>query len=406
MKTKKTLYTVITLLLFAWMFWASKTSKQTTTTVKTYEEVNKKDVEPYDISYDLPIITPTKETKQTQRKGGVTITCEVIPFDVSINDNVKREIYYADPNMPGYDVFQVSHTPSPNVNPKNFLLNIKIKNNQERILKVRETALLLQVDGLTYHIPEASLTDWYAGMIIKNGEFNYKIQGPEFNSLVNAKLLYLFINDVPTIMDEGGNIKKRENFEWYFECKKESVQKQAQKTYSYETSPIETRQCEKCGGTGTDPTKYQCSTCKGTGQTKNIFDGKYYTCSTCKGSGIVHYKCSNCSGQGILSFPKSMLPRETSSTSWTGWPVNVSTNPPGAVVKVVNTKTKSYYDAGTANCTVDWNTSNSTSYPIIVEYQGKSIKVLPYNGKGKQLTKVVVDFSSGQPVVKEGSLAN
>lgn len=397
---------MVTLFLFAWMFWASSSSKQATTTVKTYEEVKKKDVEPYDLTYELPIIKPTNETKQTQKKGGVTITCEVIPFDVSIIDKVKREIYYADPNMPGYDVFQVSHTPSPDVNPKKFLLNIKIKNNQERILKVRETALLLQIDGVTHHIPEASLTDWYAGMIIKNGEFNYKIQGPEFNSLIDKKTVYLFINDVPTIMDEGGNIKKRENFEWYFECNKQTINKQAQKTYSYETAPIETRQCEKCEGTGTDPTIYQCSTCKGGGQTKNIFDGKYYTCSTCKGTGKVKYKCKNCDGDGVLAFPKSQLPRETSSTSWTGWPVIVSTNPAGAVVKVIDTKTSKYYDAGTSNCTVNWYTSNSTSYPIVVEYQGKNIKVLPYNSKGKQIKKIVIEFSSGLPVIKEGSLVN
>ncbi len=406
MKTNKNLYTVITLVLFSWMFWASKTTKQTTTTEKTYEEVKKKDVESFEISYDLPIITPTNETKQTQRKNGVTISCEVLPFNISIDEVEKKEIYYADPNMPGYDIFEVSHTPSPIVTPKKFGLNIKIKNNQERILKIRETALLMQIDGNEYHIPEASLVDWSAGMIIKNGEFNYKIEGPEFNSLINAKTVYLLINDVPTIMDDGGNIKKRENFEWYFECKKQTVQKQAQKTYTYETKPIETRQCQKCGGTGADPTNYQCGTCKGTGSTKNIFDGKYYTCSTCKGSGIVHYKCGNCSGKGILSYPKSPLPRETSSTSWTGWPVNVSTNPPGAIVKVIDTKTSKYYDAGTSNSTVNWYTSSSASYPIIVEYQGKSVKVLPYNKKGKQVTKVVVDFSSGQPIVKEGSLAN
>lgn len=107
-----------------------------------------------------------------------------------------------------------------------------------------------------------------------------------------------------------------------------------------------------------------------------------------------------------MSFPKSPLPKETSSISWTGWPVNVSTNPPGAIVKVVDTKTNKYYDAGTSNSTVNWYTSSSTSYPIIVEYQGKIVKVLPYNKKGKQVTKVVVDFSSSEPIVKEGSASN
>ena len=399
---KRNFYTAIMLFLFALMFCASSAQKQTTT-VNTYEEIKKKD-DALNLSYDLPVISPTNGTKQSQSKGGVTITCEVIPFDISINDEIKREITYADPNMPGYDRYEISHTPKSNVYPKNFILNIKIKNNQERILKVRETVLLLQIDGVTYSVPEASLQEWLAGMIIKNGEFNYKVQGPAFNSLINAKLVYLSLNDVPTIMDEAGNIKKRENFEWFFECKKQTIQKQAQKTYSYESTPIETRRCQKCSGTGTDPTNYKCDFCKGAG--KVLEKDKYYECFKCKGTGISHYKCPDCSGKGTLSFPKSQLPPVISSTTWTGWQVNVSTNPPGAVVKVINTSTKKYYDAGTSNCTVNWNTSNSTSYPIIVEYQGKSIKVLPFNSKGRIVTKVVVDFSSGQPAVEKGSLAN
>jgi hypothetical protein len=403
---KNNIYSVITLLLFAGLFLASSSGKETTvSTVKTYEEVKKRDLEPFTLSYELPVITPTNGTIQTQKKGGVTITCEVIPFDVSVQENVKTEIFYADPKMPGYDVFEVSHTPFAVVKPENFLLKIKIKNNQERILKIRETALLMQVDGVNYNMPEADIKEWYAGMVIKNAEFTYDIKGPLLNSLNGAKLVYLFINDVPTVMDEGGNIKKRDNFEWYFEVKKQSAQKETQKTYTYQTAPVHTQQCDKCSGTGVDPNT-TCSRCKGAGKNKNSIDGRMYECSTCRGTGSVRRVCNNCSGKGALAFPKSQLPPETSSTSWSGWAVNVVTNPPGAIVKVVNPSTKKYYDAGTSNSTVNWNTSNSTSYPIIVEYQGKSIKVLPYDKKGKQISKIVIDFAGSQPTIKEGSLAN
>ncbi len=407
MNTLKNLYTALVFFIFAFMFWASSSSKQATTnTENTYEETKKKESEPYLLTYDLPVISPTSQTTQTQKKGGVTVTCEIVPFNIAVKDKAEREVYFADPTKPGYDIFQIKHTPIAEFYPQRFKLNIKIKNNQERILKVRETALLMQIDGITYNVPEESLKEWYAGMIIKDGIFNYEISGPAFNSLINAKLVYLFINDVPTVMDEGGNIKKRENFEWFFVCKKQTIEKQEQITYSYESSLIETKRCDKCNGTGTDPQAYRCKSCDGTGVHKNIFDGKYYNCADCSGTGIVHYKCSDCYGAGTLSFPKSRLPKTVSSITWTDRPINVTTNPAGAIVKVVDTKTKEYKSVGTSNCTVDWYTSSSASYPIIIEYQGKTVKVLPFDIKGKELSKVEVNFFGEVPLVTKGQKVN
>jgi hypothetical protein len=403
---KRNLYSLAALLTFVFLFWASSTPEKLSKTFNTYEEVNKKESVQVPVSFELPIITPSSETKQTQTKGGVTITCEVIPYELQINDIVTKNVFYADPTKPGYDIFEISHTPKPVAVPDDFELNIKIKNNQERILKVRETALLLQIDGITVHIPEASLTDWYAGMIIKNGEFNYKIKVPEFNSLLNAKLVYLFINDVPTIMDEGGNIKKRENFEWFFECKKQYVEKKAPKTYTYETKLIESKRCDKCSGTGTDPQAYQCSTCKGKGTTVNIFDGKTYKCSTCSGTGIVHQSCPDCSGRGTLYFPKSHLPAITKSVDWNGYYIKIKTLPANAIIKLIVPETGQYKVNTGYNGSYPWYCSYGKSCPIIVEYDGKEVKVMPYTPQGKESKSIVVDFTKGTPVVTGGTKVN
>jgi len=403
---KNNIYSLVISLLFIGLLLASSSGKEmTSTTIKTYVEVNKKESEPYTLSYELPTITPTNGTIQTQKKGGVLITCEVIPFNVSELNKEKRDIFYADPKLPGYDIFQVKNTPIAVIQPESFIINIKIKNNQERILKIRETAMLMQIDGVTYNMPESDIKEWYAAMVIKNAEFSYRIKGPNIKNLNGAKLLYLFINDVPTEMDAAGNIKKRENFEWYFECKMQPIQKQTKITYTYPTAVIETSRCDICAGTGKNPDQ-QCTVCKGAGKNKNRFDGKIHVCNNCRGTGIKEKYCINCAGIGKLSFPKSKLPEERSSISWTGWKVNVVTNPPGAVVKVVNPTTRQYYEAGVSNSYINWNTSNSKSYPIIVEYQGKIIKVLPFNKKGKEISKIVIDFSGSQPIVKEGSITN
>jgi hypothetical protein len=268
---------------------------------------------------------------------------------------------------------------------------------------VRETALLMQVDGIMYHIPEASLTDWYAGMIIKNGEFNYKIAGPKFNNLSNAKLVYLFINDVPTVMDEAGNIQKRENFEWYFECKKQNVEKQAEKKYTYEPQLVESKQCDICRGTGVDPQASTCYGCMGKGSYVGIIDGKIHKCSTCSGTGIVHGLCPDCSGLGKLYFPKSQLPKVTNSVLWTGHSVTLKTKPESAAVKMIDPNTGKYKEEAGYMNVYFWYCTSSQSCPIIFEYNGFEVKVIPYNANGKPSKTITVDFTKGTPVVKGGT---
>lgn len=399
----KTLSTIV-LFVFSLLFIASSGPTKLFKIVDTYEDVKQKEAEQLIVSYDLPVIIPSTQTEQTQTKGGVTITCEVVPYELFIDDIVSENVFFADPTKPGYDIFEISHTPKPVASPQDFILNIKIKNNQDRILKVRETALLLQIDGTTIHIPEASLSNWYAGMIIKNGEFNYKIKVPEFDNLLKAKLVYLFINDVPISMDEGGNIKKRENFEWFFECSKQTVQKEAKKTFSYETRLIESKQCDRCNGTGVDPKSYQCPSCKGKGTVISIFTGKPITCSTCSGSGVVHYKCPICNGKGLLTFPKSKLPKVTNRISWSGLYVTVKTIPNGARVKVIDPETGEYrLEDFQSPCTIPWYKTYDKPSPIVVSLNGHQINVSPLSN-GKELKEIIVDFTSGKPTVIKGTL--
>jgi RecJ-like exonuclease len=147
----------------------------------------------------------------------------------------------------------------------------------------------------------------------------------------------------------------------------------------------------------------QCSACNGSGTFTNK-EGKISKCYTCGGSGKVTQKrnCDTCSGRGVLAYPKSPKPPVAKEEVWTGWKVRVETNPPGAKVSVVDVNTAKYKDAGASNIEVRWF-SSSQSYPIIVEYQGKQVKVLPFTLDGKASRKVVIDFlSASQPVVQVG----
>jgi len=393
------------LIVFTLLFWASAGVKSLSTTEKTYADTHKKS-DSITISYKLPIIIPTGKTTQSQTKGGVIITAEIIPFSATLSNKKEKTITYADPDKPGYDVYEVVNAPEFKVSPDNIQFNIRIRNNEQVPLKLSEVGFALIIDGVQWSFPQGYLDDWNKGLILTGFDKEYTINGPDLSGLYSAQVVYLFLNGVPISYDEAGNIKKKDNFQWYFECKTEEVKKKELRNYTYEAEPIYKEKCKKCSGTGTDPQAYKCSNCDGKGAYVNSYDGKTYKCSKCDGSGVVHYQCGNCSGKGVISYPKSQAAPVTSSITWSGAVVEVVTNPPGAKVSVVNTKSREYESSGMSNLTVYWYSSDQKSYPIIVEYQGQTVKVLPYNDKGKLIKKVVIDFLAGTPTVTKGKKVN
>lgn len=401
----RNIHSALALILFALLFLASATVQKLETTERTYVDTRKPSKN-ITVPYNLPIVTPTAKTIQMQIKNGVTISAEIVLFDVKRYEKQEKTITYADPDKPGYDIYEVSNSPYYKVTPEQIQFKIRIRNNEQVPLVLSQVGFSLGVDGVEFSFPTEYKEDWNKGLIMTGSEKEYNIKGPDLTGLHNAQVIRLFLNGVPTSYNEAGNITKKDNFEWFFECELKTVIKEEQRTYTYETSLIENAQCSKCSGTGTDPQAYQCPSCKGAKVTKNIFDGKMYTCSRCKGTGIVHYKCENCSGEGILYYPKSPRHQVAKSETWTGAKVQIVTTPAGAKISVVNTKTGEYESKGMSNITVDWYSSNSKSYPIIVEYQGQNIKVLPFDASGKSIFKIEIDFSSGTPIIKKGSKAN
>ena len=64
----KNLFSLMTLVFFVFLFWASSTPEKISKTFNTYEDVKPKTDEPVTLTYDMPIIQPSSETKQTQIK--------------------------------------------------------------------------------------------------------------------------------------------------------------------------------------------------------------------------------------------------------------------------------------------------------------------------------------------------
>jgi hypothetical protein len=358
------------------------------------------------ISYELPVIKPDKQTKQVQNKGGVTVTCEVNEFSVDKTFKTDRKATFADGNSPNSDVFETIKRPSVFVNPDNITFKITVKNNQDRTLKLIEVPIVLIVDGVQYTIPNDYLIDWKNALIVKGFSKEYFVKGPQTSTLKNAKVIYLSINDIPTSLDKAGNILSKDNFEWYFECSLENKSTIEKNEYSYETTPIESKQCSACTGQGFTLSKGKCDNCAGTGKLKNK-EGKISDCWKCKGLGELNYKytCNSCSSTGILKFPQSPPPQAIKSVYWSGWEVEIKTIPAGvATVSTMDAKSRIYRNWGLSNRSYEWyGTDGTEEFPIILEYKNTKIAVVPYDPKGKKLSKVEVDFSAKEPIVKIGT---
>ncbi len=402
---KNNLYSVLTLIVFAILFWACAPVQKISRTEKTYSETKKQD-ENITVSYQLPVVKPMTKTPQTQTKGSVTISIEIAPFTATRNVKQDKTVTYADATKPGYDNYEISNIPEYKISPEAIQFNMKIRNaNADVPLHLSQIAFGLFIDGTQWDFPKEFSETWEKGLVSYVAAKEYKIVGPQLAGLYTAQTIFFSLSGVPTAYDRAGNVTKKEKFEWYFDCKTETVHKDERKNYTYEATPIYKEKCQKCSGTGTDPQAYKCSYCDGKG-TYVGYDEKTYKCSTCDGSGVVYIKCGNCGGVGVIAYPKSTEAPVKSSITWTGWKVNVTTNPPGAKVSMVDTKTGEYKSVGMSNVEANWYSSDAKSYPIIIEYQGQTLKVLPYDDSGKEIPKVVVDFLSGTPTVTEGKKVN
>jgi hypothetical protein len=134
-------------------------------------------------------------------------------------------------------------------------------------------------------------------------------------------------------------------------------------------------------------------------------------CPDCKGSGWVNKteidqetglnhryrkQCYKCKGTGFLmtyDWNKYELLK--------GSRIKITTIPAGALIKIIDTKTREYKDAGSTPVFVDWYYSY-----VIIEYNGKQVKVMPIDDGTTSLILVEVDFTKEVPIVKRGKQIN
>lgn len=379
-------------------------------TINTYEELEEAGIKTEKQKIPLLQVKPVRGTQTKQTKG--TTTIDLVPSLLTLGDKTilsNREIVFADPTKPGFDIYKVNETDHYELKPSNnskYLFTISITNNSNQPFRLTDVLVTKQKggdDGADWQADEFS-DEWNKKMIPTKTKRDYRVDGINFDNIKEGDIFYFKIDGMPTAFDKAGNVAERKTFEWWFQCvADQALEKEIVRSLRYEPAPIESKQCSRCAGVGELSNWVTCKNCSGSGIT--TFLKVSSQCSKCKGTGKVHPVCPECKGKGVFYLPKSKPRPVKNSVVLNGWKVKIATKPSGANIQIIDPETGEYTVLeGTTPRTIQWLCKSGNRCPIIVESMGQKVKVLPIDEKGKESASIVIDFSKGSPIVKGGKI--
>lgn len=182
-----------------------------------------------------PVITPSRETKELQQKGGINIS--LAPNDFLCSDAVERTsreiprnpfdfnetyslISFINAGAGGkpedYRLIETTSTPVYAVNPAKVAFRVKINNQMPRVFRGAGTVVLYNFGGRNSSVSSQDYADLSSVIVPPRTEAELTIFGPAFQAIPEKTTLGIFLYDVVIRTDNAGNIVEKQNFEWYY----------------------------------------------------------------------------------------------------------------------------------------------------------------------------------------------
>lgn len=208
--------------------------------------------EPTVVSVDVavPSLAPSPETKTTQLKGGIQIAMDTDVYTADV-----RPVYNDTRFEPGFKemfhipctgtrsgtgqplaFFKRDYTPQVTMNHDHLVLHLHITNNLPRVFRGAGALIQFNIAGKTVHVDSNGYGDFLNAIIPPRSTQDIDIVGPELSIIPPRATIGVFVYDVVTKMDEAGNIKEKQDFEWYYSWATQSTTKQV-------TLPAEEKLC-------------------------------------------------------------------------------------------------------------------------------------------------------------------
>ncbi|GAG17457.1 unnamed protein product, partial [marine sediment metagenome] len=179
------------------------------------------------ISYESPNLIALKGYPELQEKEGITISAMPLEITKQIKYKYKCEWVRSrlgellnstdteqDPNVKL--TYLVTESPYYKISSNELIFKIIIHNNLERVLRLAGTVVVMQIDGKMINLDSHKYQEFIDGFVIPRQEAEFKIIGPEMNTLPKKCNIALLLYDIITEVDDAGNPKKKTNFEWFF----------------------------------------------------------------------------------------------------------------------------------------------------------------------------------------------
>lgn len=188
------------------------------------------------VDVGVPSLAPSAETKATQLKGGIQIA---IDTDVYAAD--AKPVYTQTPFQPGFkEIFHIgcmgagtvptyfirNYKPQVTLNHDHLVLHLHLTNNLPRVFRGAGALIQFNIAGKAVHVDSNGYGDFLNAIIPPRSTQDIDIVGPELSIIPPRAIIGVFIYDVVTKMDDAGNIKEKQDFEWYYNWTTQTTTKQ------------------------------------------------------------------------------------------------------------------------------------------------------------------------------------
>jgi len=183
----------------------------------------KREVEMTRLTWKLPVLSPLPETKVLQEKEGIQISVTPCAYEATkVYEQQDKRV--PDPLIKSQNVlyyFERRNMPRAVVKPDRLEFLVKLNNKMDRVFRGAGAVVSFNVAGKQVAVEQQGYGELLNAIVTPRSEMQVKVSGPPIASLPDECSIGLFFYDVVTEKDEAGNIKKRANFEWYFQYKTE-----------------------------------------------------------------------------------------------------------------------------------------------------------------------------------------
>jgi hypothetical protein len=180
----------------------------------------------------IPTFAPMPETPELQQKGGLKLS--LAPLSYKVVDDSKKVM---EPVNPGWkeafaphdkdDVFVLlSVTPALGIEPARLAFRLHISNQMSRVFRGSGIAVQFNVAGKVVAINSDGYGELVNAIVPPRGEQDVLIVGPTVDTVPDPTTVGVFLYDVVTKTDAAGNVLDKQNVEWYFSYRCQTIDKE------------------------------------------------------------------------------------------------------------------------------------------------------------------------------------